>query len=331
MLQQEFERGQDDSEAYENTHKDSAQNSSPSEPVEAGLAPMYPLDMQQQVRRGSYTLRPLLDGIRGIMDKVLTDAPVPQPNIDPGQQATGSCVSQALTELDNTNVPGPKPRRQSLAAANRYSNVSCDDDQCNDTQAGSPAQSSMAVPASLPEGKPSGTHTAEGRMFSQMDKGATRHEPLKWQMPESSRHLWEQRLGTNAGDATKSCYPQSVSAAQVPQQLSWTAKGAGSPQTLKARRGVAGKQPAAAAGKSRGPKVSGTIARQQENDSKSAAVNQPDAEAAERSRSRAADNISSAADESRESLAEAVSHPKRCALPASPDVIKCRNCLSCCS
>ncbi len=282
---------------------------------------MYPSDIQQQVRRGSYTLRPLLDGIRGIMDKVLTDVPVPQPNSDPGQQATDSCGSQALTELESTNIPGPKQRRQSLAAANRYSNVSRDDDQCNDAQAGSQAQSSIAVPASLPEGKLSGTHTAEGRMFSQMDKGGTQHEPLKWQMPESSRHLWEQRLGKSAGDATKTCNPQSVSATQLPQQLSWTAKGAGSPQTLKARRGAAGKQPAAAAGKSRGPKVSGTMARQQENDSKSAAVNQRDAVAAERSRLRAADNISSTADESRESLAEAASHPKRCALPASPDVI----------
>lgn len=253
------------------------------------------------------------------MDKVLTDAPVPQANPDLGQGVTGAGVDQALSELGSPNILGSKQRRQSLAAANRYSNASCDDDQCqcDDMQAGSPAHSSIAAPASLPQGKASGALTADQRGFRQRNAGGTQHVPLKWQMPESSRHLWEQRLGRSAGDAMKTCDPQSVLAAQLPQQLSWTAKGAGSPQTLKARRAVAGKQPAAAAGKSRGPKVSGITARQQENNSKSAAVTQSEAEIVDRSRLQAANLNSHATDDNQESVAEAISCPKRCAFPAS--------------
>ncbi|CAL8460706.1 g237 [Coccomyxa elongata] len=246
------------------------------------------------------------------MDKVLTDAPVPQPRPDPGQGVTGSGVGQALTELANTNILGSKQRRQSLAAANRYSNASCDDDQgrCDNMQAGNPAQTSIAVPYPWPQRMGSGAATFDRRRSSQRNAGGTQHEPLKWQLPESSRHLGEHRLGRSGDDALRTSNAQGVSADQLPQQLSWTARGAGSPQTLKAWRRVAGKQPAAAAGKSRGPKVSGTTARQQENDCKSAAATQSEADTMELSRSQAAELNSSAVDQ-RESLAEASSLSKR--------------------
>lgn len=320
LLQQDPERGRhNDAEAYDNTHLYLAEIPSPAERGELGLAPTYPPDLQQQARRGSYTLRPLLDGIRGIVDRVLTDAPVPQPNPDPGQGFNGSGVSQALSELGNTNILGSKQRRQSLAAANRYSNASCDDEQgrCDNMQAGNPAQTSIAVPAYLPQRMGSGAATFDRRWSSQRNAGGTQHEPLKWQLPESSRHLGEQRLGRSSDDALKTSNAQGVSAAQLPQQLSWTAQGAGSPQTLKARRRVAGKQPAAAAGKSRGSDVSGATAREQENDSKSAAATQPEADTMELSRSQAAKLNSSAVDQTK-SLAEASSQPKRCAICASP-------------
>ena len=218
------------------------------------IAPSQTSEVPPQGRRSSYTtLRPLLDGIRGIMDNLLTEASAAQFKPDPDDGTASSGSSQAVPGPANNVASGSKQRQRSLAAAMRYSNPPHEedpDDSANITMQSHDCETNAGPDTML---HPTASTAAVGLGRSQrLTAEGLPYEPIKWQVPDVSTQLWEQPTSTTRNSAV----------VQTSQQLSWTARCAPGPQSTTRKQQPGGKK-ITVAGKKGGPVGSGGMVKQQ--------------------------------------------------------------------
>lgn len=210
------------------------------------------IQLPSQGRRSSTAkLAPLLDGIRGLMETVLSESSTSpsKPLIEQG--VSDADFDRAASTPTSNGISGARQQCVSLAAATRYS----------DTPQSNPYPSEQSpishpYPASMPEGNFM-AHPTQGAT-SDRKRGSIRaiaealpYEPIKWQLPELRSHQ----------DGASQLKPK-ISRAVEPQQLSWTARTSPAQSSITAK--PAAKQ-TAAAGEKRAPRLNESRIKQQEN------------------------------------------------------------------